>query len=89
MNSSHPIATSVGLPHDRFAFPRYRVCRLATDGEINRRITATDSPEIAVLDFLNVTTLRRGDNLYVGTASRSASSLRSSGSMKRRRSAAH
>ena len=65
MNSSHPTATSVGLPHDGFAFPRFRVCRLSTAGEINRRITATDSAEIAVLDFLNVATLRRADNLYV------------------------
>jgi len=65
MNSSHQTSISVGLPRDRFALPRYRVCRLSADGEINRRITATDSQEIAVLDFLKVTALHRGDNLYV------------------------
>ena len=64
MNSSHPTATSDGH-RDSFPFPQYRVCRLSTDGGINRRIAATDSAKIAVLDFLNVTTLRRGDNLYV------------------------
>lgn len=65
MNSSHSIATSTGLPHDRFALPRYRVCRLSADGESNRRITATDSPEVAVMDFLKVAPLHDNDHLYV------------------------
>ena len=65
MNSSHQKSAPVGLPHDRFALPRYRVCRLSADGEISRRITATDSPELAVMDFLKVAPLHDNDHLYV------------------------
>ena len=65
MNSSHVLVPTLGLPHDRFALPRYRVCRLSQNGEINRRVTTTDSPEIAVLDFMKVSPLHDGDHLYV------------------------
>lgn len=65
MNSSHVLTPSSGLAHDRFALPRYRVCRLSQNGEINRRVTTTDSAEIAVLDFIKVSPLHDGDHLYV------------------------
>lgn len=65
MNSSHVLAPATGLPHDRFALPRYRVCRLSQNGELNRRVTTTDSAEIAVLDFIKVTALHNGDHLYI------------------------
>lgn len=65
MNSTHPISAPVGLPHDRFALPRYRVCRLSADGQMSRRITTTDSREVAVMDFLKVAPLHDNDHLYV------------------------
>lgn len=65
MKSSHLLAPSPGLPHDRFGLPRYRVCRLSQNGEINRRVTTTDSAEIAVLDFIKVTSLHNDDHLYI------------------------
>jgi hypothetical protein len=65
MNSSPSVPMSAGLPHDRFALPRYRVCRMSANGEMNRRITATDSADVAVLDFLKVTPLHRGDDVYI------------------------
>lgn len=65
MNPSHLLAPTTGLPRDRFALPRYRVCRLSQNGEINRRVTTTDSAEIAVLDFIKVTSLHNGDHLYI------------------------
>lgn len=60
MNSSHLSSASTGLPHDRFALHRYRVCRLSQNGEINRRVTATDF-------YKSVAAARRRSPLRLGS----------------------
>ncbi len=60
----HP-SLSRGLPHDRFAPPRYRVCAQAAPDENYQCRFASDSAEMAVSDFLTAGPLPDGADLYI------------------------
>ena len=54
-----------GSPPDRFALPRYRVCLHLAVNDETRCVAYTNSAEDAVHDFLNVSPLADGSDLYI------------------------
>ncbi len=64
MNTSSTNSPAV-LPLDRFALPRYRVSLQSAGADETRRVSFTNSAEDAVRDFLNVSELTDGSDLYI------------------------